>query len=101
MNTALPVLLAALLGAAFGSFLNVALSRWPRRESVVWPASHCEGCGRGLAWWENIPVASFLVLRGQCRTCHTPIGVRHLVVEAATGLVAAAAAWSWERSARG
>jgi prepilin signal peptidase PulO-like enzyme (type II secretory pathway) len=101
MKMALPVLLAALLGAAFGSFLNVALSRLPRRESVVWPASHCEACGRGLAWWENIPVASFLLLRGRCRTCHSPIGVRHLVVEAATGVAAAVAAWSWERSARG
>jgi prepilin signal peptidase PulO-like enzyme (type II secretory pathway) len=101
MNMALPVVTALLLGAALGSFLNVALSRLPRGESIVWPASHCEGCQRPLSWWENVPVVSFLALRGHCRTCHAPIGVRTLVVEAAVGLAAAAAVWSWERSARG
>lgn len=95
------VLMALLLGGAVGSFLNVVLSRLPRGESVVWPASHCEACGRGLRWYENIPVASFLALKGRCRTCHAPIGLRHLAVETASGLLAAAAAWSWERTARG
>jgi len=101
MNGTLAVMLALVLGGAFGSFLNVVLSRLPRGESVVWPASHCEACGRGLAWWENIPVVSFVALRGRCRTCHAPIGMRTLVVEAASGLAAAAAAWSWEHTARG
>ncbi len=101
MTRAGSVVIALLLGGALGSFLNVLLSRLPRGESVVWPASHCEGCGRGLRWWENIPVASFLALRGRCRTCHAPIGLRHLVVEAAGGLAAAAAAWTWEGAPRG
>jgi len=101
MNAPWIVLMALALGAACGSFLNVALSRLPRGESVVWPASHCEGCGRGLSWYENIPVVSFLALRGRCRTCHAPIGLRTLAVEAAAGVLAAAAAWSWERTARG
>lgn len=101
MNGTLAVVLALLLGSAFGSFLNVLLSRAPRGESVVWPASHCEACGRNLAWWENVPVVSFLALRGRCRTCQAPIGVRHLVVEAASGLAAAVAVWSWEQAPRG
>jgi len=92
MQAALVIVLAGLFGAAFGSFLNVAISRVPRGESVVFPSSHCQNCGRRLAWWENIPVASYLALGGKCRTCHIPIGVRHLLVEAAAGLAAALAA---------
>ena len=73
-------------GLLVGSFLNVCISRLPRRESVVWPASHCTKCGRNLSWFENIPVASWLVLRGRCRTCHEPIGLTYPVVELVTGV---------------
>jgi leader peptidase (prepilin peptidase) / N-methyltransferase len=76
---------AALLGLAFGSFLNVCLSRWPQAESVVTPASHCMTCGRTLRWWENIPLASWLALRGRCHGCGTRIGWRYPLVEAAVG----------------
>lgn len=94
MIRALGTLFAGLLGLAFGSFLNVCLSRWPEGESVVRPASHCSSCERVLAWWENIPLLSWLALRGQCRTCGTWIGLRHPLVEAAVGLLWASCAWS-------
>jgi leader peptidase (prepilin peptidase) / N-methyltransferase len=72
---------AALMGLAFGSFLNVCLTRWPQGESIVKPRSHCRNCGRTLAWWENVPLLSWLALRGRCRTCGTWIGWRYVVVE--------------------
>ena len=76
-----------LLGLVIGSFLNVCIYRLPRRESVTWPASHCTACQRTLAWYENIPVVSWLVLRGRCRTCGEPIAVIYPLVEAITALV--------------
>jgi len=76
---------AALAGLAFGSFLNVCLSRWPEGESIVKPRSHCRSCGRTLAWWENIPLVSWLALRGRCRTCGVWIGWRYPLVELAIG----------------
>jgi leader peptidase (prepilin peptidase)/N-methyltransferase len=79
----LGTIFAAVLGLAFGSFLNVCLSRWPEDESVVAPRSHCRGCGRTLAWWENVPLLSWLALRGRCRTCGIWIGWRYPLVEAA------------------
>jgi leader peptidase (prepilin peptidase) / N-methyltransferase len=85
--------LAGLLGLAFGSFLNVCLSRWPEGESVVQPHSHCRSCGRTLAWWENLPVLSWLALRGKCRTCGAGIGWRYPAVELAVGLIWAAVVW--------
>jgi leader peptidase (prepilin peptidase)/N-methyltransferase len=83
----LATLFAALAGLAFGSFLNVCLSRWPEGESVVKPRSHCRTCNRTLTWWENIPLLSWLALRGRCRTCKSPIGWRYPLVEAAMGLL--------------
>jgi leader peptidase (prepilin peptidase)/N-methyltransferase len=84
---------AALLGVAFGSFLNVCLSRWPAGESVVKPRSHCRSCGRTLAWWENIPLLSWLVLRGRCRTCRAKISWRYPLVELAIGVLSAVTIW--------
>ncbi|MFN9628810.1 MAG: prepilin peptidase [Cyanobacteriota bacterium] len=75
-------ILATLLGACMGSFLNLVAWRLPREDSVVWPSSHCTRCGTTLQWWENIPVLSWVGLRGRCRTCHTSIGLRHPAVEA-------------------
>jgi leader peptidase (prepilin peptidase)/N-methyltransferase len=89
----LGTILAALLGLAFGSFLNVCLSRWPEGESVVKPRSHCRNCGRTLAWWENIPLLSWLALRGRCRTCKTKISWRYPLVELALGALWAMIAW--------
>ncbi|MGA3373073.1 MAG: prepilin peptidase [Terracidiphilus sp.] len=89
----LGTVLAGLLGLAFGSFLNVCLSRWPMSESVVKPRSHCRQCGRTLAWWENVPLVSWLALRGRCRTCHAWIGWRYPLVELAVGVLWATFAW--------
>ena len=75
---------AAACGAVIGSFLNVCIYRLPRRRSVVWPPSACARCERPLAWYENVPIVSFLVLRGRCRTCSERISVRYPIVEATT-----------------
>jgi leader peptidase (prepilin peptidase) / N-methyltransferase len=74
-------------GLVVGSFLNVCIYRLPRRESIAWPASHCTSCNRSLSWYENIPVASWLVLRGRCRTCQASIAATYPVVEAVTAVV--------------
>ena len=82
-SAAIPVLLAA-AGLATGSFLNVCIHRLPRSRSVVWPASACTACGRPLRWYENVPVAAWLALRGRCRTCRARIPAAYLLVELAT-----------------
>src|SRR6186713_143498 len=74
-------------GLIVGSFLNVCIYRLPRRESVNWPGSHCTACNRPLSWFENVPVASWLALRGRCRTCGASISAMYPVVEALTGAV--------------
>ena len=90
-----PVLLvlAALLGACIGSFLNVVAWRLPRQESVVHPPSHCPRCGSQLRWFENVPLLSWLLLGGRCGHCHAPISWRYPLVEAlVAGLWVAAVA---------
>lgn len=84
---------AALLGLAFGSFLNVCATRWPEEESAARGRSRCRSCGRTLAWWENLPLLSWLALRGHCRTCKAPIGWRYPLVELAVSGLWALAAW--------
>jgi len=93
MIRVLGTVFAALMGLAFGSFLNVCLTRWPAGESVVKPGSHCRNCGRTLAWWENVPLVSWLALRGRCRTCGTWIGWRYPLVEASVSALWAVEAW--------
>jgi leader peptidase (prepilin peptidase) / N-methyltransferase len=84
---------AVLLGLAFGSFLNVCLSRWPNDESIVSPRSHCRGCDHMLSWWENVPLLSWLALRGCCRKCRTWIGWRYPLVELAVAALWGVVAW--------
>ncbi len=84
---------AGLLGLAFGSFLNVCLTRWPEGESVVKPRSHCRSCVHTLTWWENLPLVSWLALRGRCRICGTWIGWRYPLVEVAVAALWAIAIW--------
>ncbi|HUX27485.1 MAG TPA: prepilin peptidase, partial [Terracidiphilus sp.] len=91
----LGTILAALTGLAFGSFLNVCLSRWPEGESIVQPRSHCRQCGHTLAWWENIPLLSWLALRGRCRNCRAWIGWRYPLVEVTLGTLWAIAVWQF------
>ncbi len=96
MIRVLGTVFAALLGLAFGSFLNVCLSRWPQGESIVTPRSHCRNCGRVLAWWENVPLLSWLALRGRCRNCGAWIGWRYVIVEASVGALWAITFWNSE-----
>src|SRR4051812_8482783 len=90
--TALVAVVCGTMGLMVGSFLNVVIYRVPRHESVVTPRSRCPGCGTQLSEIDNIPVVSWLVLRGKCRTCGTGISVRYPLVELATGALFAAMA---------
>src|SRR5437879_5667724 len=83
--TAVVAVACGVLGLAVGSFLNVVVYRVPRKESVVRPRSHCPKCGTQLADKDNVPVVSWLALRGRCRTCGEPSSVRYPLVELATG----------------
>jgi leader peptidase (prepilin peptidase)/N-methyltransferase len=71
-------------GACVGSFLNVCIHRLPRRQSIVLPRSACPACGAPIAWYDNLPVLSYLILRGRCRRCRAPISAAYPLVEAAT-----------------
>ncbi len=78
---------AALFGLLIGSFLNVVAWRLPRGESLVTPGSHCPGCGVAVKAYDNVPVLSWLLLRGRCRACREPISARYPLVEAVTALL--------------
>jgi leader peptidase (prepilin peptidase)/N-methyltransferase len=86
---------AGVLGALVGSFLNVCILRWGAepKESVVRPPSRCPKCGRGLRWYENIPIVAWLALRGRCRGCRAPISVQYPLIELATALLWGFMAW--------
>ncbi len=86
------VVLCAVFGLAIGSFLNVVIHRVPKGQSVVRPRSACPTCGTPIGERDNIPVLSWILLRGRCRHCHAPISVRYPVVEATTAALFAAAA---------
>src|SRR5437762_6243836 len=84
-----PLLVVALttLGCVIGSFLNVVIHRVPREESIVFPNSRCPECGTAIKPYDNVPVVSYLWLRGRCRQCRAPISRRYPAVEALTGLL--------------
>jgi leader peptidase (prepilin peptidase)/N-methyltransferase len=82
---------AGILGAIFGSFVNVVAYRLPRHESLLGPASHCPACGAPVKPYDNIPILSFVLLRGHCRNCSETISPRYPLVEALTGLLCAGA----------
>ena len=81
----------AAFGLAFGSFLNVCISRLPRGESVISPRSHCPICGKPIRWYDNVPVVSYFLLRGRCRDCRATISPIYPVVEILTAVVLMAA----------
>jgi len=76
---------AVVFGLIIGSFLNVVIYRLPRGEEMIWTRSRCPACGRMIAWYDNIPVVSFLFLLGRCRHCKSRISVRYPLVEILTG----------------
>ncbi|MBI4308849.1 MAG: prepilin peptidase [Candidatus Omnitrophica bacterium] len=75
------------LGAIIGSFLNVCIVRFPQEKSVVFPGSHCGHCGVSIAWHDNVPLLSWLILKGRCRRCKARISFRYWLVEFLTALV--------------
>lgn len=79
--------LAGALGLLIGSFLNVCISRLPDDYSVVIPRSHCPNCGSWIAWYDNVPLLSFILIGGRCRSCKAPVSWRYPAVEALTALL--------------
>lgn len=95
------IVLALVTGMVIGSFLNVVIHRLPLGESVVKPRSRCPHCGHEITALENIPVLSWLALRGKCRSCGAPISIRYPLIELGTGLLWAAVVWeAWDDAAR-
>jgi leader peptidase (prepilin peptidase)/N-methyltransferase len=86
---------AFLLGLVVGSFVNVVVARVPERRSIVHPGSTCPGCGTAIAWYDNIPLVSFALLRGRCRGCQARIAWRYPVIEFVTGVLWALAWITW------
>lgn len=75
-----------IFGAIVGSFCNVCIVRMPHEKSVVWPGSHCPHCKKSIAWHDNIPFLSYILLRGRCRHCQKPISIRYFIVELVTAV---------------
>jgi leader peptidase (prepilin peptidase)/N-methyltransferase len=86
----LVVILAGVLGAMVGSFLNVCIYRWPNDLSVVKPRSRCGDCGRTIAWYDNIPMVSWFLLKGRCRWCDARVSIQYPLVELGTAFI-----WAW------
>src|SRR5689334_1126815 len=84
------ILLFFILGSIVGSFLNVCIVRLPEEKSVVFPSSHCPHCKKSISWYDNIPLVSWILLKGQCRNCKAKIAFRYWLVELLTGFVFAA-----------
>jgi len=89
------LVVAGLLGSFLGSFLNVCIVRLPLDQSIVRPRSRCPRCGAPIAWFDNIPVISWLALRGRCRHCREPISMQYPLVEVTAAGLWAAAAWAY------
>ena len=78
---------AFVFGSYIASFLNVCIWRIPREESVVWPPSHCPKCNARIRWYQNIPIVSWIALRGRCANCHESISARYVIVELMGGVL--------------
>ncbi|PYP82002.1 MAG: prepilin peptidase [Gemmatimonadetes bacterium] len=100
MDQLFVILLAGAFGAVLGSFLNVCVYRIPAGQSIVRPRSRCPSCKQPIAWRDNIPIVSWLVLRGRCRWCLKPISVQYPLVEAIVALVWAVSVLYWGPSAK-
>src|SRR5437773_12294419 len=75
------------IGAAVGSFLNVCVYRLPYEKSLFWPGSHCGNCYQPVRWYDNLPLVSYWLLRGRCRTCGVKFSIRYFLVELGTALM--------------
>ena len=95
MDNSFILLFATVLGLFFGSFLNVCIYRIPREKSIVWPPSSCPNCNARISWYDNIPVLSFLALRGKCRNCKSPISIQYPIVELLTGALTLLFVWRY------
>ena len=95
LSTPVALAFAAVWGAVWGSFFNVVIGRLPRGESVVRPASRCLSCGAPVRAWDNVPVLSYLWLRGRCRACGVGFSVRYPLVELLTAALSAAIFWKF------
>lgn len=90
--------LSLLFGLVVGSFLNVVIYRIPIHESLVRPGSHCPGCDTPIRWYDNVPLVSWVALRGRCRSCHARISYRYPVIEAMTAIAFVLAMWRFDVS---
>lgn len=79
-------IVSIILGAIVGSFLNVCIFRLPKEESIVWPGSHCPHCNKPINFYDNIPLVSYLLLKGRCRYCEGSISIQYPLVEGITAL---------------
>ena len=70
-----------ILGALLGSFANVIIYRWPKKENIAWPGSRCSHCGHAVRFYDNIPILSWFILRGKCRDCGQKFSIRYPLVE--------------------
>ncbi len=91
----LVTIIAGIFGLMVGSFLNVCITRWPAELSVIRPRSRCPRCEKQIAWYDNMPVLSWLLLRGKCRGCALPISPMYPAVELLTGAIWAGMAWAY------
>ena len=77
-------IVSIIFGALVGSFLNVCIFRLPKEESIVWPGSHCPHCNNPIKFYDNIPLVSYILLKGECRHCHSPISFQYPLIEGIT-----------------
>lgn len=87
-------------GLILGSFINVIIHRLPEKESIVLPRSHCRSCGKPIHWFDNIPVLSYILLRGRCRFCKASISIEYPLIESLTALLMIALFWKFGFSSR-
>lgn len=84
------IVVGFVFGITIGSFLNVVIWRWPRRESIIFPGSHCPSCNAAIRWYDNVPLLSWVLLGGKCRSCRGRISMRYPLVELLSGVLLAA-----------
>src|SRR5690606_5401406 len=95
MMDILVVLIPLLFGLIVGSFINVVILRLPQYKGIVWDRSACRSCSTQLSWYENIPLVSYILLRGKCRTCKASISIQYPLIELIHGIVSAYLFYNW------